>query len=292
MLSEASKPLQLAISERKKSLEFYKTLQANLHLQMLNAPLESVDSKQSKSAKYEREQSEAEAKCDSFAQDDTINGIDFQILKEFMQCLKEIISKENALLEEIEEKLKDFCVFEKSFNYTNLELENPLPDELLKLATQFENIDSKAIKELYFLLFGIESTQIQTCDFLLKLQCAPFVKDSLFRLQALSYTHHLPLLKNALTNSFEEKKPQNNAQNNLFSNDFLNAQNYSEFLEQNLQGLMEFGTRAREIVTKLQNKELQQKELVEFLEKCNFSLISGGILGSFCAMIASNFYKK
>lgn len=289
MLSEASKPLQLAISERKKSLEFYKTLQANLHLQMLNAPLESLDSNQAKSAEYEREQSSAEAKCDSLAQDDTINGIDFQILKEFMQCLKEIISKENALLEEIEAKMKDFYAFEKSFNYTNLTLENPLPDELLKLATQFKNTNSAAIKELYFLLFGIESTHIQTCDFLLKLQCAPLVEDSLFRLQALSYAHHLVILKKSLTNSFEEKKQQN-TQN--FSNNFLNMQNYSELLEQNLQGFMDFGARTREIVTKLQNKELQQQELVEFLEKCNFSLISGGILGSFCAMIANNFYKK
>lgn len=281
MLSVASKPLQLAILERKKSLEFYKTLQANLHLQMPNTPLESMDSKQPKNIEYARERSEMETKPET---EHTL-----QILEEFMQCLKEIISKENALLEEIEVKMKDFYAFEKSFNYANLTIENPLPDELLKLATQFKNTNSTAIKELYFLLFGIESTHIQTCDFLLKLQCAPLVEDSLFRLQALSYTHHLVILKKSLTNSFEEKKQQN-TQN--FSNDFLNIQNYSELLKQNLQGFMEFGARTREIVTKLQNKELQQQELVEFLEKCNFSLISGGILGSFCAMIANNFYKK
>ncbi|MGI0439554.1 hypothetical protein ACRE1S_03370 [Helicobacter himalayensis] len=261
MLSEASKPLRLAILERKKSLEFYKTLQANLHLHLLNVPLESADSART-------------------AQDS-------QILKDFIQCLKEIISKENALLEEIEEGLKDFYAFEQFFDYTNLALENPLPDELLKLATQFKNTDSLAIKELYFLLFGIESTQIQTCDFLLKFQCLPLVKDSLFRLQALSYTHHLSILKKSLVDSFEYKK-----QKKKFSNDFLNAQNYREFLEQNLQGFMDFGARTREIVMKLQNKELQQQELVEFLEKCNLSLISGGILGSFCVMIASSFYKK
>ncbi|MDE6958004.1 hypothetical protein LS72_005850 [Helicobacter apodemus] len=94
--------------------------------------------------------------------------------------------------------------------------------------------------------------------------------DTFYLLQAASFNHHIPTLQNFL---------------------YGLRQNNKNPLEQIHQGkalLDETGT----IITQLQNGNLSQGELEGFLNKLNYSLIGGIILGAFGAIILNEFLNR
>ena len=124
---------------------------------------------------------------------------------------------------------------------------------------------------------GMETNHIHICDILLQSQDSPrdSYLDMLYRLEALSYNHHIPLLRSLLSEG-DSHSPLSSLQA------LLGQQKLTEILTPLQASIKE----TKNIVQKLQDGQISHQELTQFLEKITFSLIGGGILGSFCAIIA------
>lgn len=96
----------------------------------------------------------------------------------------------------------------------------------------------------------------------------PLVLDTFYRLQAASFNNHIPALLRAL---------EQGANPNLLTQ-----------LNQGRALLEETG----EMVAKLQSGELTQGQLESFLNKLNYSLMGGMILGAFGAVILNEFLNQ
>ena len=115
-----------------------------------------------------------------------------------------------------------------------------------------------------------ENTSVTLYNTLITQETNTNILDTFYRIQATSFNHNIPTLQNAL---------------------YTPQQNNKGTLEQIQQGkvlLDETGA----IITKLQNGDLTQGELEKFLNKLNYSLIGGVILGAFGAIIFNEFLNR
>ncbi|WP_104722130.1 ferritin family protein [Helicobacter mesocricetorum] len=115
-----------------------------------------------------------------------------------------------------------------------------------------------------------ENTSVALYNTLIAQESDKQALDTFYLLQAASFNHHIPTLQNTLY-TIEQ-----------------NNQNPFEQIHQGKALLDETGT----IITQLQNGNLTQGELESFLNKLNYSLIGGIILGAFGAIILNEFLNK
>lgn len=245
--------LRLQMHERQKSLEFYKSLQS---MQLVE------------------------------------NNAHTQQIQEFKGCINQILTREIALQEEIQSSLKQVAETTQA-----IVLPNPLPDDLIALQACINDINQDSLSQLCLVALGIESSHVKNCDFLLKNTEDSLTKDFLYRLQALSFSHHILVLKDTFT-KLNAGNTQQYALSGFIESVLQNKkiQDYAGFLPFCMQiftkEITQFSSQTKQILTKLQNNKLSHDELVSFLEKLNFPLVGGGILGSFCVMILADFMNK
>lgn len=195
------------------------------------------------------------------------------------QALRSLLTKERDLLQQA------YALYPQTHKIEHNDIqaiENLLPREyvLPDIATLCEETCAHTIDFSLYIALGIETNHIRVCDMLLAM-CArehnPYI-DMLYRLEALSYNDHIPLLRSMLSQG-DLNTPLSELQALLGGQD----------IAQILMPLQTYMQETKDIVQKLQNKQISHQELAQFLTKINFSLVGGGILGSFCAIIASEF---
>lgn len=254
-----SQILFLAINEREKSLKFYESL-----CDFKSANLQDLD--------------------------ESLHEILIQIAikeREILTDAKAIFEKNNANLDESNETIL---------------LPSALPNDILQeLLNEMETL-----KHLNILALGIESHHLKTCDFLIKNAKDAQIIDMLYQIQALSYNHHIPLLQGELPKenanpknlngiNFANSQHTTNPQANLLlaflqilqgTNSNINQSvnlstinSLSDLLKQSpllneiktsLDALQNIYNQTKDIVKKLEHGELQQDELVGFLQKLRF----------------------
>lgn len=204
------------------------------------------------------------------------------------QALKSLLTQEQELLQQAS-SLYPRDIYQESCQ--NLQaLQNLVPKQYIlpDISTLCEEIcvHNFDLTQSLYIALGMETSHIHMCDIFLKLQSQKLEQDSyldmLYRLEALSYNHHIPLLHSLLSCTDSHS---------LLSHlqALLGQQNIAQVLAPLQTSMKEI----QDIVQKLQNKQISHQELTQFLEKVNFSLVGGGILGSFCAIIANEFlYTK
>lgn len=246
--------LRLQMHERQKSLEFYKSLQS---MQLVE------------------------------------NNAHTQQIQEFKGCINQILTREIGLQEEVQSYTE-----QTTETMQGIVLPNPLPDDLiLALQTCINDANQGSLPQLCLVALGIESSHVKNCDFLLKKTEDSLTKDFLYRLQALSFNHHILVLKDILTKlnvGYTQQSALSGFMESILQNKKI--QDYAGFLPFCMQiftkEITQFSSQTKQILTKLQNNKLSHDELVSFLEKLNFPLVGGGILGSFCVMILADFMSK
>lgn len=199
------------------------------------------------------------------------------------QALASLIAQERALLEQASRLYPQNALCEGDYHDLHA-LQNLVPQQYIlpDIAALCEEICAHNfnLTQSLCIALGMETNHIHICDILLQSQelAQDSPRDSyldmLYRLEALSYNHHIPLLRSLL--SEDSHSPLSSLQA------LLGQQNLTEILTPLQASIKE----AKNIVQKLQNEQISHQELTQFLEKINFSLIGGGILGSFCAIIA------
>lgn len=126
----------------------------------------------------------------------------------------------------------------------------------------------KSFKEAAAIALQNEQANVELYNTLIKNESDAQIIDTFYRLQAASYNNHIPALQNAL---------------NLNQNNNL--------LEQLNQGKTLINETAI-MVNKLKDGSLGQDELEGFLNKLNYSLVGGAIIGAFSVIIANELLNK
>ena len=131
-----------------------------------------------------------------------------------------------------------------------------------------EMILPESLVEVLQMAIANERASVALYNMLIEGEQNPLVLDTFYRLQAASFNDHIP----TLLKSLEQGTNPN----------FLTQLNQGKAL------LEETG----EMVAKLQNGELTQGQLESFLNKLNYSLMGGMILGAFGAIILNEFLNQ
>lgn len=242
-----SRILFLAKNEREKSLFFYESLQKNP--QMLDENLSAIITQ---IAQKEREM------------------LDFAN-KIYLENSRESNHKSNRNL--AESKNSEIA--------PEIILPSALPCDILgDLINEVEVLDAKSLN---ILALGVESHHLKTCDFLIKKaqeisQNAPII-DILYRFQALSFNHHIPLLNgespkdnaHLITNQNSANPSPNSAiANENLLGDLLKQNPLFNEIKTSLDLFQNFYNETKNIVYKLEKGELGRDELVTFLQKLKF----------------------
>ncbi|TLD87845.1 hypothetical protein [Helicobacter sp. MIT 05-5294] len=148
--------------------------------------------------------------------------------------------------------------------------ENPYLEQT-RLPTNLQEILTTALAN--------ENANVELYNRLIANESDENVLDTFYRLQAASFNHHIPALQYAL----------NQANTNQTSGDSMqNLQNAIKALNDGKELLNETG----EMIAKMQNGSLSQMELEGFLNKLNYSLIGGLIVGALGANLLNEFLNQ
>lgn len=238
--NNASRILFLAISERQKSLKFYESL-----------------------CDYR------DAMWGNFSDSNDIesqNDLKQNLCKTFIK----IAQKERGILANAEAIFKTFnseiFMTDLKDSSESLLLPSALPQDILKdLLDEMGEIN---LSHLQILALGVESHHLKTLDFLIKHTKDSNILDLLYRIQALSFNHHIPLLQGE---SPKENNKQSNANPPIISlNDLLNQSPLFGELKTTFDNFQHFYLQTKTIVQKLEKGTLSKEELVAFLQKLSF----------------------
>ena len=207
--------------------------------------------------------------------------------KNLRKIFNMIAKKEREMLSESYAILAEFLECE-STESNEIILPSALPNDILgELQNEMGAVDCKSLN---ILALGVESHHLKTSDFLIKkarnLGANLNIIDILYRFQALSYNHHIPLLQgempkpNANPNRANLKKLSIDSSPNsadlsaiapqITLQDLLNQHPLFSEIKTALDSFQIFYAQTKNIVERLEKGDLSQDELVAFLQKLRF----------------------
>ncbi|RAX58029.1 hypothetical protein CCZ01_04270 [Helicobacter monodelphidis] len=138
-----------------------------------------------------------------------------------------------------------------------------------------DSISSQLIENLEK-AFIFESNTIQLCNQWLSSEQDANVRDFIFRIQALAYNSHIPLIRKNMVNVYQQNS---------------SIQQESQVLGEVEKAQILF-SQTNEMIEELRAGTLTQEKLGGFLSNLNYSLIGGVILGGISAMILNEILNK